>query len=471
MISLKSMDRRDKVFLPVVLAAAAGSILFPALITGVLASLLIFQLIRDRCSRYNSPLPLKLLLWGFFIRLPIITLLAVYSYLTGKEATIFGDSRLVLRVSSFAAQAFFGNFGPIQNSHLQPGFYGYSLINWAFGAIHFLFGYSPFLVMLVNVLAILLAGWLVFLITYRLTGRTDISSLALGLTVFMPSQIMWSINLLKEPLITLSLTFILYLFVEMIALRRWWYLLPIILLCLPLGHMRSQTHYLAFLTVGLASLLFIPRRTWPGIVIMAAGALAIALKLGPSRIEQIYRQTQASIVGYQNGFISTGGAIYVVIPHRLTYAGSGGGPMTLPETLETYLKSLFYYLTSPNLLSNLSLTKIAAAPQMIVWLGLLVFCFLPGVMYLLRFRLRLSGILIIYLFIFTSAMALYTGNEGAAFRQRDALTPIFFIPMSIGFFNFTGWLSRHIKAATQKRMDGIKSGNTPAGIKNSPEIY
>ena len=170
-------------------------------------------------------------------------------------------------------------------------------------------------------------------------------------------------------------------------------------------------------------------------------------------------------------FISTGGAIYVVIPHRLTYAGSGGGPMTLPETLETYLKSLFYYLTSPNLLSNLSLTKIAAAPQMIVWLGLLVFCFLPGVMYLLRFRLRLSGILIIYLFIFTSAMALYTGNEGAAFRQRDALTPIFFIPMSIGFFNFTGWLSRHIKAATQKRMDGIKSGNTPAGIKNSPEIY
>ncbi len=432
----------NKTLLLTAAALVTGAVLAPGVTAGLLICALLYRLLRDKCAQLDSPWPLRLILIGFFLRLPVILFLASKSAVTGGIATLFGDSKLVFMVSNYAQQALQGSFGPIQNSHLQPGFYGYSLVNWMFGAWYYLFGYSPFLVMLANVLMSVLSGWLVFLITRRLTGRTEIASLALGLTILMPSQIIWSINLLKEPTITLTLVFILYLFVEMIARRRWWYLLPIVALCLPLGQMRTQTHYLALLTVGLGCLLFIPQRVWPGLFVLAAGGLAVALKLGPARIEQLIRQAQASIVGYQNGFISTGGSIYIAIPRRLAYGGAGGGPMTAFETVETYVKSIYYYLASPILTHNLTLSKIAIAPQIILWLALLVFCFVPGLLWLLRYRKRSSGILMLFLVIFTSAMALYTGNEGAALRQRDVLTPVFFIPMAVGFFNLAGWYSR-----------------------------
>ncbi|MCE5271150.1 glycosyltransferase family 39 protein [bacterium] len=440
----KPYNQPEKALLTAAAALAAGAILLPGVTAGVLICFLLYRLVRDKCAQLDSPWPLRLALAGFFIRLPVILYLAIKSAFTGGVVTLFGDSNLVFMVSYYAQQAFLGTFGPIQNSHLQPGFYGYSLVNWLFGALHYLFGYSPFLAMLANVLMSVLSGWLVFLITLRLTGRTEIASLALGLTIFMPSQILWSINLLKEPTITLSLTFILYLFVEMIARRHWWRLLPIVALCLPLGQMRPQTHLLALGTVGLGCVLFIPRRVWPGVSILAAGGMALAVKLGPSRIEQLIRQVQASIIGYQNGFISTGGSYYVAIPYRLSYLGQGGdgGPMTAVETVQTYVKSIYYYLASPILTRNLNLSKIVIAPQIILWLALLVFCFVPGALWLLRYRKRESGILLLFLAIFTSAMALFTGNEGAALRQRDVLTPIFFIPIAVGYYNLTGWCSR-----------------------------
>lgn len=428
------------------LILALISLFFSAVVFGVLLSIILLLYIREQARKHESMLSYRLLLVGFLIRFPIISLLGILSHLKGSEVTIFGDSRLVLLVSRNAMMAFMGSFGSIDNTHLIPGFYGYSAINWFFGAVYYLFGYSPFLAMLINVLAILLAGWLIFLITYRITGHHGVSCMALGFTVLMPSQIMWSINLLKEPIITLYLALFIYLFVDMISRRRWWYLLILVGMCLPLGHLRTNTNQLALATLLISSLLFIPRRMWPGLAVMTAGAAALAIKLGPARIVEFVRSAQTLIVSYQNGYISTGGSFYVYIPHRLAYGGSGGGPMTAGETITTLFKALYYYLTSPSLLGGLNPLKVAVAPQVVLWLVMLVLFFIPGALYLWHYHRRSSGIVLVYLIVFTSALALFTGNEGAAFRQRDTLTPFFFIPISVGFFNVTGWLSHKYRA-------------------------
>ena len=120
--------------------------------------------------------------------------------------------------------------------------------------------------------------------------------------------------------------------------------------------------------------------------------------------------------------------------------------MTAGETVTTVLKALYYYLTSPSLLGGLNPLKVAVAPQVVLWMILLAFFFIPGVLHLWQYHRRSSGIVLVYLLIFTTALALFTGNEGAAFRQRDTLTPFFFIPISVGFFNVTGWLSRKYRA-------------------------
>lgn len=430
---------------------AMVSLFFPAVVfAGLLATLLLLQVRRSSIS-LGTDLPYRLIMLGFLIRLPVISALGIVSHLRGADVTIFGDSRLVLRVSYYALQAYIGSFGPIEKTHLSPGFYGYSAINWFFGALHYLFGHSPFLALMINVLAILLAGWLVFLITFRITGHRGASSLALGFTVLMPSQIMWSINLLKEPLITLYLALFIYLFVDMIARRRWWHMPILAVMWMPLGHLRSSTNHLALLTLLASSFLFIPRSIWPGIAAMTCGAAAVFLKLGPEKIAELIRSFQTQIVAYQGGIISTGGTVYVVIPERLTRGGAGGGPMTAGETVMTYLKSMYYYLTSPSLLGGLNPIKAAVAPQVLLWLVLLAFFFIPGVLHLWRHHRRSSGIVLVFLLVFTSAMALFTGNEGTAFRQRDILTPFFFIPMSVGLFNVTGWLSEKYRSITALR--------------------
>ena len=68
--------------------------------------------------------------------------------------------------------------------------------------------------------------------------------------------------------------------------------------------------------------------------------------------------------------------------------------------------------------------------------------FLPaGVLYLLRYRWREAGVVLVFLVVATSAVALFTANEGTAFRHRDILTPFYFIPITVGMLNIRGWLA------------------------------
>ena len=108
-----------------------------------------------------------------------------------------------------------------------------------------------------------------------------------------------------------------------------------------------------------------------------------------------------------------------------------------------------------------SFNKLPALPQMVVWYFLMLVCFLPGSLYLLRYHFRSSVILFVYILVFTPVMALFTGNEGTAFRQRDILTMIYFIPISVGFYNIKGWLASRLGGTCAQ--DRYRPGNKRCG--------
>ena len=107
----------------------------------------------------------------------------------------------------------------------------------------------------------------------------------------------------------------------------------------------------------------------------------------------------------------------------------------------SYLKSIYFYLGTPRPYARLSLSKLPALPQMIIWYLMLVLFLPAGVLYLLQYRWREAGVVLVFLALATSAVALFTANEGTAFRHRDVLTPFYFIPITIGMFNIRGWLA------------------------------
>lgn len=415
--------------------------LYPGSFFG-LCGLSILLLYLHQISRFwNDRWPFRLFLIGFIPRLLIISLLYFYSPPSAYKVTMFGDSDFNFWMSEQAFYALLGNID-YRAASLSPGLYGYNILPWIYGALYLLLGYSPFLIMIINTTMSCLTAWVVFLITYKITQHRTAAAWAMGFTILSPSQILWSVNLLKEPVIELILAVIVYLFVVMIQQRKWHYLIIITILTYMLGQLRMNLHYLVLAALGLSIFLFIPRRLITGtlLIIFVLGTFIFYRK--PSRMKEDYLSFQANIINTQIGNITTGGAYYKFIPDRYQPGANNSTLMDFREITFSYLKALYYYLCTPNPFKRLSLNKTPALPQMFLWYFSMIFFFFPGTLYLLRYHFRSSGVIFIFLLVFTSGLALFTGNEGTAFRQRDIVTPFFFIPIAVSLINTLGWFAR-----------------------------
>jgi hypothetical protein len=431
---------------PVLLLAlvALPAAVWPGPAIGLAATILLILGLRDTARRWDDPVPFRLFLIGLAVRFPFIILFTVLSLRQGYVFTLFGDSSLNFRVSFDALTMYIGSI-KYEGTHLVPTWYGYSFLNWVYGALYYLFGFSPFLALLFNQLASCLAGWMVYLIAFRLTGSRRPARWAMGLTVLWPSLILWSINLLKEPFLELYLATIIYLFVDLIQRRKWSNLLWLALIWYPVGLIRKQTNWVTLLVLGTSLILFLPRRKLTGVLILGCLALAGAAKLGPARLAEQFQKFQVQVIGSQMGNYTTGGSYYLFLPSHIQPPNGYGGPMTPSEFVVSTVRAIYYYLVSPNPLHADRLSKLAVVPQMTVWCLMLLLCFPVGVLYLLQHRYRASGVLLVFLLVFTPLMALFTGNEATAFRQRDMLSPFFFIPIGIGLANLLGWLSARLE--------------------------
>jgi len=447
----KSLTTRQAVTLSLILGFTAA--LFPGPLAAVLMSAALLLYTRRLSQRWDDRWLFRILAAGFILRVAAIALMTVISTFKGDISTLFGDSKFVFQLSRDAYSVYAGilEIDAAPRSLFRDN-YGYNFFNWIYGAIYFLIGYSPFLLRLFNSLCGCLVALMVYLITYRVCGRRAPAAWAMGLTMFWPSQILWSVTLLKEPILALYASLIIYLFIEMIKKRRWWYLIPIYLLGLPMGELRFQAHLVMLPAISLSAILFIPRRKIVGVALIVFLGLA-GLAVGHSHIKPAFKRFHDRIVTSQIGWITTGGSYYKFLPDRFKPVGGSRETMNYKETTVSICKAVYYYLCLPNPFVKIKKSQVPAVPQMIIWYVFLVF-FLPlGVLYLVRHYYRESGIIFIYLLAFTLAMALFSGNEGAVFRHRDMLVPFFFIPISVGLVNLLGWMSLKLRPGDLRPQD------------------
>lgn len=432
--------------IPLIAAVLLGLSMPGSSLALFLCLLLVVWLYR-KAVEWGDMWPFWLLTAGLAVRLLLILLKFSANRYFGFNHAIFGDSELYLKHAEVAYGVLTGH--QIGAAPLLFGNYGYSITHWLHGAIYLLFGRSQFLLLIINALAGCLAALLIYLIAMRICSHKPSARLAMGLSLFFPSLIMWSVELLKEPMIQLYTALFIYWFICVSNKRKWMYLIPLAALCYPLGHLRKFMHLIMFAVLGLSCVLVIPKRVRTSAIILLLLVMAAAVKLGPSVISSRWQSAQKWIIVSQMGFITTGGSWYKFIPDRFTVKNRS--PLMTPAEFATsYVRAVGYYLMTPFPFKMLSPNKLPTLPQMIIWYFLVIFCLVPGILYLLRYHFRSSAIVLVYLFVFTSAQALFTGNEGTAFRQRDVLTIFYFIPMAVGFFNLRGWLSLRLESQRRR---------------------
>jgi len=418
------------------------ALLWPAEMIGILGLVSLLIYLKKVSGPWGDSRPFKIFAAGVALRFFFLVLFAVISSVQGKTFVLFGDSGLNFDAADVALRVCYGTWD-LSERHvsLVPGFYGYTIYHWINGAFYLIAGYSPFLLKLVNVVASCLAVWIVYLISFRITANRTVSAWAMGLGMFWPSNIMWSIDLLKEPVIQLYTAVIIYLFVDMLVRRKWSNLIILILIWYPIGHFRKSYQWVILVTILISSMLFIPRRFAVGFLLVFILAVAGIMVMSPAGVKDRLDSFQQRVIATQVGFITTGGSYYVFVPDRFKSPSGLKAPMTMKETLISYLKAVYFYLGTPRPFTRLSLNKLPGLPQMIIWYLMLILFLPAGVLYLLRYRCREAGAVLVFLAVATSAMALFTGNEGTAFRHRDVLTLFYFIPITVGMFNIRGWLA------------------------------
>jgi len=436
----------DKKTISLILCLAAISAIAPDVAIVLLAVAVLVIYFRRKSLELEDRNPYNIFIAALAVRLGAVSVFYLISIRQAKIFTIFGDSEFHFGQSITGLVALTGN-SFVHATTLETTSYGYTILHWVWGAVYYIAGYSPFILWAINAVVGCLSAWLVYLITRKITGKANLASVAMALTAFWPSNILWSVELLKEPILQLCLVTAVYLFVDLIIARRWRNIVYLALLWYPLGHLRDYHNYLVLFSLLVSAMLFFPKDKKTGYRILAGVALVGVVLLGPGRLKTAYLKANEMIYVKQIGNLTTPGSSYRFLPERFKPISLGGdnSPMNLQEMSIAYVRAIYYYLGSPNPITGVSHNNVYALPQMLLWYPLLLLFLPAGALYLLRYKYRESGVLIVFLLIVTSANALVSGNVGTVFRQRDVLIPLYFVIISVGLFNLRGWAAMKIQ--------------------------
>lgn len=307
-----------------------------------------------------------------------------------------------------------------------------------FDGIFFLFfGNDIISVKYLNLLAILLAGWLIYDLARKicssLAGKT-----ALTIFLFWPTLFIWSLMDLKEShlvmslacafwfldrfrrseeiisrvfFLSLSLIFSLYLISLKIALMR-----PIFVISAPL----ILFYYV--LIYGFSRNPVLTRR----ILYIALMSLAPVVLTFRSSLLKLIKDFYGLIVHYHMGFLSSGGWNVDLIE------GKFQDVYTLQFSFKYFVNGWLFFLFDPLPWHFYSYSLMAMYPILVVWYILLFFSVLGLIRLFRAGRGPYIFAMIVFVFVYVTVVGMSIANIGTMIRFRDAVLPVVAIFASVG---------------------------------------
>jgi hypothetical protein len=390
-----------------------------AVLAGVIPAMICYWLIiRNTNDR-------EFLMRIFTLALALRWAVAFYLSLTNKVYYFAPDVRTYDEVGRSLALAWRG-LGPSDSpwlmSYISLQRSGWGMFYYV-GSVYYALGENQLAVQLINCAIGAAACVAVYKVTLLIYPEQRVARVAAVMAALSPSMILWSVQVMKDGLIVLSLCLCaLY----ALKLRNRFKLKDLALLLVSLFCLFSLRHYAFYIMfVAIAgSLLFTSKRFTP--VRMAQGAVAVLLLgftlayLGAGDVPQEIFNLKG--VQASRAWAATAGS-----------TGFGGDvDITDPKAALGFLPiGLLYVLFAPFPWMMTSLKHLITLPELIIWWAL-VPMLVKGYWHAVRHRLKESLAICVFTVGLTLTYALFQTNVGTAYRHRSQLYVFFFIFISIG---------------------------------------
>jgi len=396
---------------------------------------------------------------GISVRIIISFIFTDISILSGKGGWLIGDGNGIYNMAWLYMQIiqgnknfliedingnisydqaiykFFGSYEKIINSFTY-GNHSIHSFTIFLGYLFYIFGTMKFSGRLINILLGTLSGIFVYYIVKRIFGQKSAKISAILIT-FFPSIFIWSLDFLKDPLYILVSIMILWAFIMYWDNNNFIYIVLIIIAAIIQSTIRKDLWLIGLIPFGLGFFL-IPRLSLikKTMVITIGIAIIFCLynKINYATVRTNIEKTLQNHIGYVN----TGGYVYKNLDDKyyapVNYNISN---ITWCEILKAFLKGWYHFLLEPFVWDMKSKSMLMSFPQMILWYLMIMFA-MTGMAFGLRYSYKYTLIITTYIFIFSSVIALTSGNIGTLFRHRDMVTPFYLIFSAIGISHLLG---------------------------------
>lgn len=387
---------------------------------------------------------LRLFIVGISVRVILFAVFYMVTVLWGDNGEITPDSRLFFLRTLGIIRTWTGQLDLISPIMLETGV-GENGYNYILAFFYMLLGYNPsipnplsmFSDKLINCLIGTISGIPIFYIAKDIFGE-KIAKISSLFAVFYPSLIFWSMTNTREPINLLLVCLIIFAMVRLQKEKKITYLAILFISLLLLRTIRLYLFYPIF-TLVIIFLLVIFRRIFKGAVPKLAILLILLLFILTTRghiITILGKKIDATLMYLYNSndsVVLQGGSVYKIYDEDI----AANGRINKFKFFKGFAKGFLFFLLVPFPWRIYSILQLMSYPQIIIWYSLIPFIFM-GIIFAIRYRFKMSLILICYLLLITSAYSLIEGNIGSAMRHRDLLTPFYLIFGSVGiifFFN------------------------------------
>lgn len=316
---------------------------------------------------------------------------------------------------------------------------GNTFFTYFIGFVYYLFGYVPIMIKSLNLAISGFSSIIVYNMAKHIYNARS-GRLALLIFTFFPSIFIFSMSLLREPLIIFCVLVILYKLIGLsktITLKDALSLLTVLLLIL---FLREELFVLMVLLAGLVILFRVTGRSKFIVLLGMACMLAYAVTAPMfratafSRPGVIFKNIAPVIFSRNASLYFAGGRLayrifpekyyeeYKKYPTREAYYNSKER-ITVGEFIRYMPKGVFFYLMRPFPFINKGVIDILFSIQMVAWYCLMAFAALG----LCRTKIKIVYPMLLYIAMMIFFSSMIDANEGIVLRHRDCIVPLIVI--------------------------------------------
>ena len=292
--------------------------------------------------------------------------------------------------------------------------------------VYYLTGKSPLSLIFINCMTSSLTAIFIYYITKQLYNEKAAKISAI-LTAFWPSLFSWSIQNTKEPSSIFLIAILIWAILQLRIKFRFYLLFLIVLSSIALKELRMVSFFMFYTVIFPVSLilsLWKRNRVLFMFLIILAGLLMVFL-----------------INGYLKEFLPKAKydfSFFRWIYERRSERAYGNTAFLTNLNIDNPL-SFIFFMSVATLVAWLapfpwqvgSMSQIAVMPEMLLYYLLLPAVF-SGWRFIMRYKIKEGGIIILYIIIMMLVLAFIEGNIGTLFRHRAMVLPFLFILIGVG---------------------------------------